>query len=227
MRYTSTILFFAAVGLSVAAPFPQKAATGATGATTAAAPAAANGAMTAATGTTNTAGTAASGQTNTGASTQANNGQANAAAPNAPQAQGVADATNNPNGMLTGIFAPSPIDPSIMVPVAANPNSAADQAAAFNYDVATVNNAIITMAGSNDPQVIKTAAQRGFVAESDEMNHEQPLTAMAGPAGAASDSLIRQFTPDVLSGFQAAMADPSTAAAQANKINIERYDTML
>jgi hypothetical protein len=133
------------------------------------------------------------------------------------------------NTSVKGLGAATDAESLAELPQVPDVNSATDQAAAFNVDVANVNNAIQTIAASQDPTTIMNAASRGFIFESDEDSHRGPLSQMAGNNAAASDAnkKIMQFTPDVLSGFQDAMTNPANGLAAMMKVNSERNVNIL
>jgi hypothetical protein len=111
--------------------------------------------------------------------------------------------------------------------VATSPTASQEVASAitsFSDDVNAVSAALTALETETDATTITAIATNGFSAESDENSHRQVLFRFAGDTGNDANQMITTFTPDVLSGFQAIINDPSpeTASSQAQQISAIR-----
>jgi hypothetical protein len=75
-----------------------------------------------------------------------------------------------------------------------------------------------------DATTIAAIVTEGFSVGSDGDSHRQVLFRFAADAGNDTNQLITTFTPDILSGFQAFINDPSpeTTSSQAQQISAIR-----
>jgi len=111
--------------------------------------------------------------------------------------------------------------------VATSPTASQEVASAiasFSNDVNTVSAALTALRTETDAASIAAIAIDGFNAESDEDTHRLVLSRFAGDAGNNANQMITTFTPDVLSGFQTIINNPSpeTASSQAQQISTIR-----
>jgi hypothetical protein len=94
----------------------------------------------------------------------------------------------------------------------------------FSDDVNAVSAALTALTTETDVTTIAAIATNGFSAETNEDIQRGVLFRFAGDAGNNANQLITTFTPDVLSGFQAIINNPSpeTANSQAQQISAIR-----
>jgi hypothetical protein len=130
--------------------------------------------------------------------------------------------------MLVAASAASPLVNGKGVGVVATSPTASQEVASaitsFADDVNAVSVALIALTTETDATTIAVIAKNGFSAETNEDIQRQVLFRFAGDAGNNANQLITTFTPDVLSGFQAIINDPSpqTASSQVQHISAIR-----
>jgi hypothetical protein len=94
----------------------------------------------------------------------------------------------------------------------------------FSDDVNAISAAITALETETDTATIAVIANNAFITESDVNSHRQVLFRFAGDAGNNANQKITTFAPQVSSGFQAIINDPSpqTANSQAQQISAIR-----
>jgi hypothetical protein len=114
--------------------------------------------------------------------------------------------------------------------VATSPDASQEVAnaiTAFADDVNAVSSALISLQTEINSDVITAIATSGFSAESNEDAQRQVLLRFAGDAGSNANQLITQFTPDVLSGFQAIINEPYPGIAKDQVQSISSIRSVL
>ena len=111
--------------------------------------------------------------------------------------------------------------------VATSPTASQEVASAitsFSDDVNAVSDALTALETETDATTITAIATSAFSTESDVNSHRHVLFRFAGDAGNNANQMITTFAPQVSSGFQAIINDPSpqTANSQAQQISAIR-----